>query len=111
METGNVLNEVSVGTRFLRFRDVQGKTGLSRSTVYGRIRSGSFPAPVSLGGRAVGFVAEEVEGYLASLIERRDRKNERLQMAFAESSPENYHIGAPTPLHSRDPGAREGNKR
>ena len=36
-------------------------TGLSRSTIYLRIAQGVFTKPVSLGGRAVGWPANEVE--------------------------------------------------
>lgn len=74
MKTNGHTREAVEGTRILRFPAVVAKTGLSRSTVYGRIRSGGFPAPVSLGGRAVGFVEEEVEHYLASLIEQRGKE-------------------------------------
>ena len=58
--------------RILRFTQVVQKTGLSRSSVYGRIRSGDFPAPVPLGaGRAVGFLEREVNDWLASMADRR----------------------------------------
>ena len=45
------------------------RTGLSRSTIYLRIAEGSFPAPVSLGGRAVGWIEAEVNDWLAKRIE------------------------------------------
>ena len=44
----------------LRFPTVKARTGLSRSTIYLRISRGTFPAPVSLGGRAVGWIEAEV---------------------------------------------------
>jgi len=40
--------------RILRLPAVKAATGLSRSTIYARISEGTFPAPVALGGRAVG---------------------------------------------------------
>ena len=62
-------------TRILRFPEVVNRTGLSRSSVYGRIRSGDFPAPVPLGsGRAVGFLEREVNGWIASLVDRREEQ-------------------------------------
>ena len=61
------------GLRILRFPDVVTKTGLSKSAIYGRIRSCEFPVPVPLGPRAVGFVEHEVEDWLERLI-RRSRK-------------------------------------
>lgn len=58
--------------RILRFPEVVSRTGLSRSSVYGRIRSGEFPAPVPLGyGRAVGFLEREVSDWIETLVEQR----------------------------------------
>ena len=54
----------------LRFPAVVNKTGLSKSAIYGRIRTREFPAPVHLGARAVGFVAQEVDEWLMSLIQQ-----------------------------------------
>ena len=48
----------------LRLPAVKAATGLSRSTIYDRIRNGTFPAPVSLGGNMVGWPASEVEGWI-----------------------------------------------
>lgn len=53
----------------LRRREVEARTGLSRSTIYLRISRNEFPEPVSLGGRAVGWIESEIEGWLASRIE------------------------------------------
>ena len=44
----------------LRLPTVKATTGLSRSTIYQRIADGSFPKPVSLGARAVGWPEREV---------------------------------------------------
>lgn len=56
-------------TAILRLPTVKARTGLSRSTIYLRIAEGSFPAPVSLGGRAVGWIEAEVNDWLAERIE------------------------------------------
>ncbi len=40
----------------LRLPTVKTRTGLSRSTIYLRIAQGTFPKPVNLGGRAVGWL-------------------------------------------------------
>jgi prophage regulatory protein len=52
----------------LRLPDVKTATGLSRSTLYLRIADGVFTHPVSLGGRAVGWPANEVGALNASRI-------------------------------------------
>jgi prophage regulatory protein len=48
---------------FLRLPEVKKVTGLSRSSIYLRIKDGHFPAPVRLGGRAVGWIEEEVASW------------------------------------------------
>ena len=53
----------------LRLPTVKDRTGLSRSTLYLRISKNEFPAPISLGGRAVGWLEEDVENWLAEKIE------------------------------------------
>ena len=52
----------------LRLPAVKARTGLSRSTIYLRISGGSFPKPVSLGGRAVGWIEAEVDDWLNQQI-------------------------------------------
>ena len=42
--------------RVLRMPRVEARTGLSRSTIYVQVAEGSFPKPVRLGGRAVGWI-------------------------------------------------------
>ena len=46
-------------TRVLRLSQVQARTGLSRSTIYMRVANGTFPQPVRLGARAIGWIEEE----------------------------------------------------
>ncbi len=45
----------------LRLPAVLGRTGLSRSTVYLMVSKNQFPAPVSLGERAVGWVESQID--------------------------------------------------
>ena len=53
----------------LRFPLVKARIGLSRSTIYLRIAEGSFPKPVILGDRAVGWLESEIESWLSSRVE------------------------------------------
>ena len=55
--------------RFLRLPEVLARTGLSRSTIYVRLDQGRFPRPVSLGGRAVGWIEAEVDEWVREQIE------------------------------------------
>ena len=52
----------------LRRRAVQTITGLSRSTIYARMGAGTFPRPIRLGARSVGWLAEEIEEWIAERI-------------------------------------------
>jgi prophage regulatory protein len=56
--------------KILRYRGVMTTTGLARSTIYLRMAEGTFPRPISLGGRAVGWLEEEVEDWLSTQIAR-----------------------------------------
>lgn len=58
----------------IRLNEVQGRTGLSRSEIYRRIREGDFPKPVKLGKKASAWVLAEVEGWIAARIAARDAK-------------------------------------
>lgn len=53
----------------LRLPAVKTRTGLSRSTIYLRISQGTFPKPVSLGVRAVGWVEADIQEWLQRQIE------------------------------------------
>ncbi|MGB6326535.1 MAG: AlpA family transcriptional regulator [Methylocella sp.] len=53
----------------LRLPAVKTSTGLSRSTIYLRVSQGTFPRPVSLGGRAVGWLEAEIQEWLQRRIE------------------------------------------
>jgi len=53
----------------LRLPAVKARTGLSRSTIYLRVAESTFPKPVSLGGRAVGWVESEIQQWLEHQIE------------------------------------------
>ena len=58
-----------MATAILRLPTVKARTGLSRSTIYLRISEGRFPKPVSLGGRAVGWIEQEITEWLNQQIE------------------------------------------
>jgi prophage regulatory protein len=61
----------------LRLPSVKASTGLSRSTIYLRISQGTFPKPVKLGGRAVGWVQTEIQEWVQQQIEASRRTGAR----------------------------------
>jgi prophage regulatory protein len=48
----------------LRCKQVEREVGLSRSTIYQRIKDGTFPAPIRIGERAVGWRAGDIDCFL-----------------------------------------------
>ncbi|MBA4209585.1 MAG: hypothetical protein C0454_08650 [Parvibaculum sp.] len=52
--------------KILRFPDVKRFTGLGRSTIYDFIAKGSFPKPVKLGPRAVGWHSADIAAWIES---------------------------------------------
>ncbi len=66
----------------LRRKQVDVRTGLSRSSIYSRMRYNpkrpneydpTFPKPVSVGAKAVGWIEHEIDGWLNARI-RASRK-------------------------------------
>jgi prophage regulatory protein len=64
-------------TRILRRKQVEARTGLSRSSIYARLshnpkRPGdfdpTFPKPISVGAKAVGWIEAEIEAWLTAQI-------------------------------------------
>ena len=56
--------------KILRLKEVLDRTGLSRTTLWRRVKSGQFPPPVRLGGpdsRAVGWLAEDLDDWFDDL--------------------------------------------
>ena len=49
--------------RILRLPKVLEMTGLSRTSVWRQIKAGTFPKPVKLGPRAVGWRASDIDGW------------------------------------------------
>jgi prophage regulatory protein len=59
---------------YLRFPEVKARTGLSRTTIHRLIKAGDFPAPKSLGVRAVGWKVSAVKDWCASRPDAREQQ-------------------------------------
>lgn len=66
-------------TQMLRAPEVMARTGLSRVTIWRRVRAGTFPAPIELGANSIGWPAAAITTWL----ENQPRRTYR-----AEASPE-----------------------
>ena len=65
--------------RILRRKQVEARTGLSRSSIYARLRHNpkrpgdydpSFPKPISVGAKAVGWIEAEIDAWLTAQVEK-----------------------------------------
>ena len=71
----NARRRTDMATAILRLPTVKARTGLSRSTIYQRVSVGTFPQPVNLGARAVGWLEAEIDAWLAAQVERSRAKS------------------------------------
>jgi len=56
--------QLRVTGAILRRTQVEREVGLKRSTIYQRMQDGTFPLPIRLGERAVGWRASDIELFL-----------------------------------------------
>lgn len=62
--------------RFIRLRTVMAKTGLSRSSIYNRLKVDSkyhdptFPGQIRIGGGAVAWIEFEIDAWMKSQIDK-----------------------------------------
>lgn len=54
------------GNKLLRLPQVESRTGLKKSTIYDRIKQGTFPISVKLGAKAVAWRSDEIEAWIES---------------------------------------------
>lgn len=61
--------EIRPGDRLLRRQEVEHLTGLSRSSIYERIRSDpDWPKPVRLGANSVAWLESEIHAWIARQV-------------------------------------------
>jgi prophage regulatory protein len=78
--------QIKPATSILRRKQVEACTGLARSTIYDRVKSGTFTAPVSLGARAVGWPSHEIEALNAARIAGKSDEEIRALVAKLEAA-------------------------
>jgi prophage regulatory protein len=61
----------------LRLPAVKARTGLSRSSIYLHASQGSFPKPIAIGPRAVGWLATDIQKWLQERIEASRKRDPR----------------------------------
>ncbi len=70
-------NQTHNALTILRRKQVEARTGLSRSTIYSKMQSSrpalydpSFPKPILLGAKSVGWIEAEIEDWLARQVQK-----------------------------------------
>ena len=58
------MNSETRKTRLIRINEVVSRVGLCKASIYNRIKDGSFPRPVSLGGKSVGWLESSVDQWI-----------------------------------------------
>ena len=71
--------QIQSALTILRRKQVEARTGLSRSSIYARLRKNpkrpgdydpTFPTPVSVGAKAVGWIEAEIDAWLTAQVEK-----------------------------------------
>jgi prophage regulatory protein len=71
--------KTQIAPTILRRKQVEARTGLTRSTIYAKLKRNpkrpseydpTFPRPVAIGARAVGWVEDEVVAWIAGQIQK-----------------------------------------
>lgn len=61
-------NQIFVENRIYRLPEVCSLTGYSSKSIYRKQKDGTFPKSIKLGGRAIGFLAEDLQAWLEERI-------------------------------------------
>ncbi len=71
--------QLQTALTILRRKQVEARTGLSRSTIYAKLRPNpkrpndydpTFPTPIPVGAKAVGWIESELEAWLVAQINK-----------------------------------------
>ena len=71
--------QLKTALTILRRKQVEARTGLSRSSIYARLRQNpkrpgdydpTFPKPISVGAKAVGWIEAEIDAWLTAQVEK-----------------------------------------
>jgi prophage regulatory protein len=64
----NMAEQTNSVPTILRRKQVESRVGLSRSTIYDAVKAGTFPKPIQLGPRSVGWLESDVAAWLEQRI-------------------------------------------
>ena len=67
------MNQTNCKHTILRRKQVVDRRGMCLSSIYNFIADGTFPKPIPLGERSVGWLEHEIDEWLQSRIDKRDQ--------------------------------------
>lgn len=71
--------QIKAALTIIRRKQVEARTGLSRSTIYAKLRRNpkrpsdydpTFPKPIAVGAKAVGWIEAEIDAWLTAQIHK-----------------------------------------
>ncbi len=71
--------QIQLALTIIRRKQVEARTGLSRSSIYARLKRNpkrpgdydpTFPKPISVGAKAVGWIEAEIDAWLTAQVEK-----------------------------------------
>jgi prophage regulatory protein len=75
----NMAAQIQLALTIIRRKQVEARTGLSRSSIYARLKRNpkrpgdydpTFPKPISVGAKAVGWIEAEIDAWLTAQVEK-----------------------------------------
>lgn len=70
--------------QLLRLPDVLRQTGVSRSSIYARIRAGQFPRPIALGPRTSAWLATDVTAWIEQKVNESRGENDQARTGLVK---------------------------
>lgn len=61
-------SKIPTALKIEKRKQVEARTGLSRSTIYQKVSEGAFPKPIRLSAQAVGWLSHEVDVWIEQRI-------------------------------------------
>lgn len=71
--------QIQSALTIIRRKQVEARTGLSRSSIYARLKQNlkrpgdydpTFPKPISIGAKSVGWIEAEIDAWLTAQVEK-----------------------------------------
>ena len=91
--------------RLIRGAEVRNRSGLSKTSIWRRVRDGTFPKPVKSSPGCVAWLEDEVDAWIVDRITARDSEN-RVRTGYAAHK-KSTHVAPVAPA----PGNREASSK